>query len=679
MPYYIIRKVDEQERDQQYNDLPGWEIDRWLQDLAGADHVIGPIALPGDAHQKKNAIEAEGSIADPITVRFYADEQERSDWRRREERKFSSGEYIRVPWADIEAYNLRDHFVHLSRKTPGMIAYTANEEHGVRDRQTTIRPGRYLQQFYPDMLKERIDRFCGMCSVADLDLKITNDPEEIVTVYTMPNGPDSCMSHRSDSYSGDVHPVSVYGGPGSDLALAYIGSIEHKHIRARSIVWPDRKIWVRIYGDTHLLRAAFEREGYEQGELEGAKIRAIESGDGWIMPYVDGIEECDLSRNGRSFVLGSGPFCCGSTDGWIRKRREPSFTCERCESDFYSDDQELMIGERSYCESCYDRISRTCDECDETFDRNREAFTTIRRGHVVCSGCANEAERTCNREGCDTTWYDGDQCEHGSADDLCSDCADAWEYCPHCSDLTAIGSETCDECDAQIARRCDRTADLPLDPPPASTPTDDRTVALQTIGADNDRDFDRTPVFTPIAHAGSFYRLELRGISESDRRNFDQQIGSELDDPTGRIWTPCFMSDPEDRSRTVPAVSPDLALIVRECDRMAIMHAPRVYRVVQFWQDPPSICVVKQINAERAARERGPYVIVDRWNPGGPNHDPSFLSHRFQYMQFTWNVDYAETFATFADAETFYRSAHLITSSIVPLSVAKEHMSCVQN
>jgi hypothetical protein len=210
MPYYIIRKVDEQERDQQYNDLPGWEIDRWLQDLAGADHVIGPIALPGDAHQKKNAIEAEGSIADPITVRFYADEQERSDWRRREERKFSSGEYIRVPWADIEAYNLRDHFVHLSRKTPGMIAYTANEEHGVRDRQTTIRPGRYLQQFYPDMLKERIDRFCGMCSVADLDLKITNDPEEIVTVYTMPNGPDSCMSHRSDSYSGDVHPVSVY-------------------------------------------------------------------------------------------------------------------------------------------------------------------------------------------------------------------------------------------------------------------------------------------------------------------------------------------------------------------------------------------------------------------------------------------------------------------------------------
>lgn len=672
MPYFIIRKADETDRDSQYAELCDWQIDSWLTDLAVADHVIGPIALPADAHQRKNAIDAEGTIADQTCVKFYADEKERDDWRVRERQRFASGEYILPPWRDLESSTLRElHFVHLSRKTPGMVAYTVSEEHGVRDRQTTIRPGRYLSQFYPNMPKEKIDRFCGMCSIDSLELQVTNEPDDIVAGYTARNAPDSCMSHSIESYSGDCHPVAVYGGAGSDLALAYIGSIKEQHIRARAIVWPSHKLYSRVYGDRHLLIAALERDGWSEGEMDGAKIRAIRSGSGWIMPYVDNIENCELSRNGQSFILGDGRYSCGETCGYVREKRDPDFTCERCETDCYDGECENVLDDGSYCDGCYDRVARTCHECDTTFDRNRETFTTIRRDHVVCSSCARDAERTCNREECDDTWYDGDNLEHGANDDLCSDCADTFEYCPHCSDLTEKDSETCDECAEPIVRRCEHTADLPL----ADTPAEPAPIVIVIDppiihASDLHRDFDRVIMFPDTASEGSVYCCELRGRVE------DHPV-EPGDDPTGRIWTTCYMVTDDYASE--PAISADCDRIVRQCRELAERHPNRVYRVRQVWTAPPSSVQVLQIGAVRNA-PHDPFVIVDRWNPNSDRRDRigNLLEHNPSFHtpdMFSPNVELAQLFDTIEEAERTYQTYGYHTSQIVRLSVVRTERS----
>lgn len=551
MPYFIIRKTDEQTIDQRFADAYEWRRNSLIAELHSIDHVFGPIVDAATAHERKMTVESE--CGEPCIVKFYATEEERADWRSRERLRFDFGEYLPVPWANCARYELRDHYVHLSRKTPGMIAYTQSEEHGVKDRQTTIRPGRYLHQFYPEWTPEAIDRYCGQCNANGLKLEITNDPDQIVAVYTAEHAPNSCMRHQANEYDSSIHPVYVYGGKYSDLALAYIGSID-TGIRARAIVWPEKKIHSRIYGDELLMLALLTSKKYHKGSIAGARITALEDDDdSWIMPYVDGIDRARLSRDGKSIILGDGPICTTNTEGRSRSRqRDPEF--------------------------------EDCAECGEQIDTRSENRHMIRRGFHVCESCRDDMHHECVIDTCDSEWYDGDGDNHGTDGDLCADCAVCYEKCESCSDYTAIDSDVCDECGEEMRQRCEHTMPLPLEAP-----------VIVQIGSEADlhHDFDHTPLFTPIAPAGSFYRFELRGRS-----------GEANDDPTGQQWTICSMTDPSDGLRTCEAVSTDLALIVRECDRLSSMYPERVYRVIQFWPTPPSQVIVSQIGAANAAAKR---------------------------------------------------------------------------
>ncbi len=208
------------------------------------------------------------------------------DWPVREKLRFADGSYAPTPWHDEPWYREKhdEHFCHVSTEQAGKIAFTENAAKGQIDRQLVMSPGRYLHRFFSAHLDNNaIEGWCARLSVQleEDALKITQDADEIEDVYV--GGPGSCMAHDASEFDSFCHPTRVYAGP--DTAIAYIGPRDDA--RARSVVWPERKIYTSLYGDVSRLRLLLENAGYAKGGLNGARIRRIVDGDSFVVPYID--------------------------------------------------------------------------------------------------------------------------------------------------------------------------------------------------------------------------------------------------------------------------------------------------------------------------------------------------------------------------------------------------------
>lgn len=260
-----------------------------------------------------------------------------------------------------------DHFAHISTEDGGCVAFTENHVKGVADRQTRMKPGRYLKKYYGHCLSDEQIRDIAtafMAECAPVTLKFAATADEIVHVYL--NGPRSCMSHGKSDYYGHVHPVSVYGD--SDLQVAYFDRGDDA-IKARAICWPAKKLYGRVYGDGARLEPMLRAAGYTEGSMVGARIRAIENerGNGWIMPYIDEVQSADLE--GEWFVIRHrGEYCCDSTGGVIEEERT---CCEHC-GDRIDDDDAYSIDGRDglYCASCESELTVECARTGNRIDRD---------------------------------------------------------------------------------------------------------------------------------------------------------------------------------------------------------------------------------------------------------------------------------------------------------------------
>lgn len=430
-----------------------------------------PCESAASAHEKRTAGITFGAVtfttAD-LTVTFQASVLELSEWRSRERARFSEGGYLRTPWYLRDNYP--DHYAHLSVKRPGMVAYTETIERGIADRQTVTTPGRYLQKFYADTFSaEEIKRYIGECGAEHLELKIANDPSEIERIYTAPGAPHSCMAHARHNFLSHCHPVRVYGGPKSDLALAYYGSLDTR-IHARAIVWPDRQIHGRVYGNQGVMNALLSAAGYCKGELDGARVRAIEdnNGNGYVMPYVDGIDYAKLSRDGECFILGDGDVDCQQSEGVTDSNgghQEDTFVCDVCNDRFDESD----YGGDGECNDCWQEHHTICDRCSGTFDTNNHCMTaTADSSAHWCERCVDRTSQTCVIEDCETVWSDDiaftqeDQADR-TADhvaELCRECAERLRHCHACEEFTDRNDPVCEECGEERRDRCNHTMDL---------------------------------------------------------------------------------------------------------------------------------------------------------------------------------------------------------------------------
>lgn len=369
--------------------------------------------------------------------------EESDDWKTRERERFVNGQYERIPW-HLEAWSLASlldeghetafHFPHMSKDKTGMIAYTESAEKGRGDIQKRMRPGKYLTKYFYYGLTARTIRYwagkVSLLSGESQEYQIAMTPDEIENVYL--NGPSSCMSHGPDYFCSGEHPVRMYGA--GDLGVAYI--TREDSIAARVIVWPDKKIWGRVYGDGGVyqdqLKELLKADGYEgdrySSKWTGARFLRVEDGGGFIMPYLDMGGNC-LTDDGDYLRISP----CGEIDGQSETGvTGPRDTCYSCNEGFDSEVDGGTIGDYSYCQSCYGEYAAYCEDCDCTVHiENSVYLENIERS--VCDSCSGSYP-TC--DSCNEQFEESNMvCVTADDSTVCSSCfAEDYFECYECGD-----------------------------------------------------------------------------------------------------------------------------------------------------------------------------------------------------------------------------------------------------
>ena len=263
-------------------------------------------------------------------------------WMAREKIRAYLGEYTPVC---INVNFPFEHFVHVSNDNPSMVAYTANAEHGRRDRQTRLSFGRYLKKTFPTATDEHIRSIVSDYSIkyGPIELKFAETEDEIEQVYL--DGPISCMKHPASNFSSPFHPVRIYAGHG--IRLAYLEN-SAGDIFARTLVWNNKH--GTIYGDQDKMKAALNIIDIHEGSLNGAKMQLIYSDGQIICPYID--EGYVDESNGCLIIRESGEYDAQSTSGFIEA---PSACCSHCGDNYSADDLAYSdYYDESYCNHCLD-------------------------------------------------------------------------------------------------------------------------------------------------------------------------------------------------------------------------------------------------------------------------------------------------------------------------------------
>ena len=402
-------------------------------------HSFDDGATAGRFVAERNSVFAGANMT--VRYRIVRQNMTSDEWMARESDRFANGIYRFVPWHD-EPWNNRDHFCHVSNDDGGKLAYTATAEDGERDRQTRTRPGRYLTQYYSEVLSQ--DDIREWCAKFDMEngkrkLLFATTPDEIEQVYT--NGPSSCMAHGIDYYNSPIHPVRVYGS--GDFACAYIMGTDGD-ISARVIVAPKRKVYGRIYGDFNRVRLLLEEEGYtrseDQEDWDGLRLLRVPHRDSFVAPYLDP-PMSNVRDNGSYLVIDcDGEIECNETSGLTHE----SCYCSRCED---SCGETYTVGNEQWCQNCYESYSTYCVGCSNHFDYD-DIVGTDRHDNSYCTDCASDMSicDCCNHLHEDTveTLENETYCEYCAEDELEQTKCETWAREPtncDCEVCTNQGEE----------------------------------------------------------------------------------------------------------------------------------------------------------------------------------------------------------------------------------------------
>jgi len=112
-----------------------------------------------------------------------------------------------------------------------------------------------------------------------------------------------------EKYLSPVHPVRTYVA--GDLQIAYMK--KNGRITARALVYPEKKIHTRIYGDSGVFRPLLEKEGFRSGVPTGAKLQRVIAWEdktrkagrkALVVPYIDDVSW--VHDRGTHLEIGSG-------------------------------------------------------------------------------------------------------------------------------------------------------------------------------------------------------------------------------------------------------------------------------------------------------------------------------------------------------------------------------------
>jgi hypothetical protein len=288
---------------------------------------------------------------------------------------FDANPWLGSPYFRENIDRWAEHGARPSNTIEGMLAYYASPAHRAAERLSVIKPGRYLRKFFGDLMDDgTIEVLAQRWSneFAPRPLIVTQDADEIENVYR--KGPSSCMTFRHGGYDGECHPARVYAGP--DLAVAYIG--DENEADGRAVVWPDKKIFGRTYGDNARMEAALKLAGYREaksGEFDRARLQRFEGREGIVCPYLDMVGQVD--DNGTHLIITPhGDYEARGADGVIDSLRGGRTVCAHCE-DRYDDEDEgsYVEGVGSVCDYCLEHHYFHCGIGEEYSPMNERANT----------------------------------------------------------------------------------------------------------------------------------------------------------------------------------------------------------------------------------------------------------------------------------------------------------------
>jgi hypothetical protein len=203
------------------------------------------------------------------------------DWHEREKKRFANGEYVYVLWTEEPWWkDIDGHFAHVGVKDKTRIAFTPDAEKGAADRQTAMLPGKYLQQFFGDVLSADEVREFAMqhaTKFETIEFKWAKTAKEIEHVYKV--GPtDSCFSKSKKA--------NLYAS--GDFAVAYLED-GNGRVTARALCVPEKKIYPHIYGDRLRLKEALTKAGYSSStngnDYSGLRLVKKDFWDGWYADW----------------------------------------------------------------------------------------------------------------------------------------------------------------------------------------------------------------------------------------------------------------------------------------------------------------------------------------------------------------------------------------------------------
>lgn len=369
-------------------------------------------------------------------------------FRSREQGRFRTGEYLRCIGLleDMDfrlAYESECqrtgvphsmlHYLHWSVKDPEMVAYTPSLEYGIRDRQVRVKLGRYLSKHFGHLLSEKkrlelVEKH-NATALANCKFHIAMTPGRIEAVYT--HGPSSCMGYSRHHFAHNFHPTRIYGA--GDLGVAFMWRQDtdgRQRITARALVWPDKMIHGRVYGDESRFKAMLIDRGYVEDwrGFDGAAV--LYKPEIWQnvphAPYIDAdlglsMPPYDPDVSGILLLTDErlAEWRCKNTNGLAG-----SFcTCVACDDAVDEDDALHDDDGDSYCESCFlDQHSR-CDGCDEW---TRDDQLTDLDDCNYCHCCYENEAATCEDCG-DTTHSHNLTCSDHDWSPRCDDCHDDHE------------------------------------------------------------------------------------------------------------------------------------------------------------------------------------------------------------------------------------------------------------
>lgn len=332
-----------------------------------------------------------------------------NSWMVREASRFEDGSYKELP-IYIRVYTKVEHYAHVSTKSPEKIAFTESPEKGMVDAHTVLSASTYLARYaaehlLPHEIRDIAAQYESRLAVNPGTLVISHDRAAFRFAYneqpvkSESSDHVSCMARAARSYTGgmNLHPAEAYATDQDGLAIAYTTDPNNANsVTARAVLWPQRKIYVRVYGLTDQYRigltALLKERGYTRSAtLEGAPIARIPAEHGvdaddtdgtFLMPYIDGDGKTvdDSPERKRFFVCDCGDYAADETSGTIEVGRGGRCSCENCGDRIREDDSQYTVnGYDTWCESCYENEAFTCERTGEAYSNSSEDAVTVHR------------------------------------------------------------------------------------------------------------------------------------------------------------------------------------------------------------------------------------------------------------------------------------------------------------